>query len=172
MYTYDREKAVCFTGHRPEKLPDGGNDSSTSVKLIKSLLYTEIDAACAEGYDTFITGMQRGVDLWAGEIVLELMNSYDIHLWGVLPYKGFGSSFRDKDRWLYGRIIDSSDRVVTICDRYEPGCMNRRNEYMVDHSSLLIAVMGDTRSGSASTVRYAARRGVEVRNIDPGMCMG
>ncbi|MBR4224217.1 MAG: DUF1273 family protein, partial [Oscillospiraceae bacterium] len=105
MHNYDRAKTVCFTGHRPEKLPDGGRDGSVAVRMIKSLLYTETEGACAEGYDTFITGMQRGIDLWAGEIVLELMNSYDLHLWAVLPYEGFGSTFRDKDKWLFGRII-------------------------------------------------------------------
>ena len=64
-----REKTACFTGHRPEKLP-GGSSDSPEAKVIKSMLYTEITAAVNDGYDTFITGMQRGIDLWAGEIVL------------------------------------------------------------------------------------------------------
>ena len=53
-----REKTACFTGHRPEKLP-GGSSDSPEAKVIKSMLYTEITAAVNDGYDTFITGMQR-----------------------------------------------------------------------------------------------------------------
>ncbi|MBQ3920434.1 MAG: DUF1273 family protein [Oscillospiraceae bacterium] len=169
---FEKEKTACFTGHRPEKLPCGGDERSTAVKMLKSMLYTEVEMACAEGYDTFITGMQKGIDLWAGEIVMELMNRYDLHMCAVLPYEGFGSGFKDKDKWLFGRILDNSERIVTICPGYEPGCMNRRNTYMVDNSSLVIAVLGDSRSGTASTVRYAERCGVRVRRIDTDIFSG
>ena len=162
----DRAKTVCFTGHRPEKLPDGGDDDSRAIRAIKSCLYAETEKAAAEGFDTFITGMQRGIDLWAGECVLELMNSYDIHLAAAVPYKGFGANFKGKDKWLFGRIMDNAEHIAYICDEYETGCMSRRNRYMVDNSSLLIAVMGTDRSGTAQTVNYAKRSGIELRTID------
>ena len=54
----------CFTGHRPEKL----NAPETEIK---QWLEKQIDQAIAEGYVTFITGCAMGVDIWAGEIVLQ-----------------------------------------------------------------------------------------------------
>ena len=54
----------CFTGHRPEKL-------SLSENEVKHLLEKAIDNAIADGYVTFITGMAKGTDIWAAEIVLE-----------------------------------------------------------------------------------------------------
>ena len=59
-----RRKRCCFTGHRPEKLKC---DEAT----IKSALSCGIDAAIQDGYRTFISGMTRGVDIWAAELVLE-----------------------------------------------------------------------------------------------------
>ena len=40
--------------------------------------------------------------------------------------------------------------------------MLRRNRYMVDRSSLLIAVYDGTPSGTAATVRRAEQQGIEV----------
>ena len=117
-----REKTACFTGHRPEKLP-GGSSDSPEAKVIKSMLYTEITAAVNDGYDTFITGMQRGIDLWAGEIVLSLAADMPLRLIAALPYRDIGSSFKGADKWAFGRIISAASETVVISEEYtEPVC--------------------------------------------------
>ncbi|MGN1106633.1 MAG: SLOG family protein [Huintestinicola sp.] len=161
-----REKTVCFTGHRPEKLPSGGADGSGEVKVIKSMLYNEISSAADDGFDTFITGMQRGIDLWAGEIVLELAAARRLRLIAALPYRDFGKGFKGTDKWNFGRITDSAEMVVIMSETYTPACMKLRNQYMVDNSSRLIAVIGNERSGTGQTVRYAAGQGLDIRRID------
>jgi len=50
----------CFTGHRPEKL-------KRAETVIKKGLEEAILKAIHDGYTTFITGMARGVDIWAGQ---------------------------------------------------------------------------------------------------------
>lgn len=60
-----RTHRVCFTGHRPEKLSQPEN-------VVKAALEKEIKQAIADGMNVFITGMARGVDIWAAEIVLRL----------------------------------------------------------------------------------------------------
>ena len=57
--------ACTFTGHRPEKL-------DAPEAKVKEWLEEQIQQAMADGYTDFITGMQRGVDLWAAEILLKL----------------------------------------------------------------------------------------------------
>ena len=161
-----REKTVCFTGHRPEKLPFGGADGTAEIKVIKSMIYNEISAAADEGFDTFITGMQRGIDLWAGEIVLELAASRDLRLIAALPYRDFGKGFKGAEKWNFGRIMDSAERVAVMSETYTPACMNLRNRYMVDNSARLIAVIGSDRSGTGQTVRYAKSCGLDIRRID------
>lgn len=65
-----RKHRCCFTGHRPEKL-------SLSENEVKPLLEKAIDNAIADGYVTFITGMAKGTDIWAAEIVLEKKRQND-----------------------------------------------------------------------------------------------
>lgn len=160
-----KERAVCFTGHRPEKLPDGGAAGSAEVRRIKSLLYAEISEAADSGFDTFITGMQRGVDLWAGEIVMELAVKKNLHLVAVLPHRGMGQNFRDADKWTFGRIMNFAEKTVIISEKYTRTCNTDRNKFMVDNSSLVIAVVGDMSSGTGQTIRYAEKNGVAVRKI-------
>ena len=57
---------VCtFTGHRPERL------EFPEAEVIR-WLNEQIFHAVNDGYTDFITGMQRGVDIWAAEVVLKL----------------------------------------------------------------------------------------------------
>lgn len=164
-----REKTVCFTGHRPEKIPNAQNSEQT-VLAIKSMLYYEIINSLETGYDTFLVGMQRGIDLWAGEAVLQAAadysGEYDIKMISVLPYKNFGSNFRGMDMWNFGRIIDRSVHVEVMSQNYVKACYAMRNRFMVDNSSRLIAAAGDMKSGSGQTIRYAKQQGLDIRFID------
>jgi len=49
--------------------------------------------------------------------------------------------------------------------------MLKRNRYLVDHSSILLAVYNGTyQSGTGMTVRYAQRLKREIIIIDPTAC--
>ncbi|MBR4346711.1 MAG: DUF1273 family protein [Oscillospiraceae bacterium] len=162
----DRSKTVCFTGHRPDKLPDGGDDRSPVTKVLKSLIYSEIQSAVNDGFDTFITGMQRGVDLWAGEAVLEMMAEKDLHIVAALPYRDFGKYYKGKDKWVAGRILAFAEQTVIMSETYTPSCMKLRNQFMIENSSRLIAVLGEEHSGSGQTVRLAEKAGLDIHCID------
>lgn len=53
-----RMHRVCFTGHRPEKL-------TRSEYAIKADLEEQICQAIDDGLTVFVTGMARGIDIWA-----------------------------------------------------------------------------------------------------------
>ena len=162
-----KSRTVCFSGHRPEKLPVNGDSGSLVIRYLKSILYKEILDSISAGYDRFITGLARGVDLWAGEILMELKaQGENISIIAVKPYKSHGDSFKGEEKFSFGRLISNADEVVCLADEYRKGCMQRRNEYMVDRSGKLIAVVSDYRSGTGATIRYAEKQGIKVRTID------
>ena len=98
--TYLREKTVCFTGHRPEKLPGYGETENASLNVIRSMLYYQIYQSAEEGYKYFISGLARGVDLWAAEYVLEVKNRFpDIKLICAKPFAAHGENFKNQDLW-------------------------------------------------------------------------
>lgn len=169
----DRSRTVCFSGHRPGKLPDGGDDSSQIIRVLKSILYKEIIDSIEQGYNIFITGLARGVDLWAGEIILELKaGNPEIRLVAAAPCRNHGSGFTGKDKFVLGNILLKADEVVYVSESYSQDCMRMRNRYMVDHSAKLIAVVSDYKSGTGQTIRYAKQSGLEIKTIDSGKLEG
>ena len=148
----------CFTGHRPEKI-------STPETEIIAQLEAEVLLAIDNGITTFITGMARGVDIWAAEIVLKLRKNQPLHLICAPPFDGFQAKWDRQWQKRYTHILKKADLVKYICSGYSASCFQIRNEWMVDHSSRVIAVYNGQPSGTRNTIRYAERVGVPVRII-------
>ncbi len=153
-----RQHTCCFTGHRPEKL----NKPETEVI---AWLETEIRKAIGDGFVTFISGMARGVDIWAAETVLRLRNAGEpIHLICASPFQGFEKSWSDDWKSRYEAVLDQADIVKFICKGYSRACFQIRNEWMVDRSSRVLAVFSEEPGGTKNTIAYARNcSGVETR---------
>lgn len=151
--------SVCFSGHRPEKL--GITENQTKELLEKSIV-----DAIDEGFTVFITGMARGVDIWAADIVLQEKKKHsNIELICALPMPGFENRRSAEEQRHYRQILSEADSVVTVSARYSNYCFQQRNKYMVDNSSRVIAVYNGCAGGTRNTIRYAMQRGKEVQNL-------
>ncbi len=151
---------VCFTGHRPEKL-------TRSERAIKNDLEKEIRRAIADGLNVFITGMARGVDIWAAQIVLTLRDEgCPIKLMCACPYDGFEKGWKQEWQAQYRTILAAADFVKYVCDGYSCSCFQVRNEWMVNHAARVIAVFNGKKSGTKNTIDYAAKVGVPVASIE------
>ena len=146
----------CFTGHRPERL------GMPEIEVISGLK-KEIRQAIADGFQTFISGVARGVDLWAAEIVLAFRDERaEIRLICASPYRGFESRWSREWQERYRRVMERADLVRFICPGYSRDCFQRRNEWMIDHSARVIAVYNGQPSGTRNTIEYARRCGLPV----------
>ncbi len=152
-------KKCCFTGHRPEKL-------YLSAAEVKKLLKEAILEAVDDGFLTFFSGMSRGVDMWAAEIVLELKKeNSNICLICASPYEGFEKNWKAEERALYENIIKNADCVEYICEKYSYSCFQIRNIYMVNRCQRVIAAYNGESGGTKNTLAYAYKQDVEVVNI-------
>ena len=166
-----KEKTVCFSGHRPHKLITDSALPEKILPIIRSMLYYEIEQAVKDGFEYFISGMAAGIDLWAARYVLGLRNSYpNIQLVCAVPYKGQGNNLRGEELFEYSTIIKGADKVLTLSPEYSSDCFKRRNYFMVDNSSRLIAVVSSYHSGTGQTINYARKKGLDLRIIDAKNC--
>ncbi len=146
----------CFTGHRPEKL-------TRSEANIKKDLEAAILQAVNDGFVTFITGMARGVDIWAGEIVLQLReHNPNLHLIAASPYKGFENRWSTDWRSRYNAVLEQADLVRFVCKGYSRACFQLRNEWMVNRSTRVIAVYNGEPGGTQNTIKYANTLNIET----------
>ena len=163
----DKRTTVCFSGHRARFLPDGGAADNPVNLRIKSLLFDKITQCIAEGKINLITGCASGVDIWAAETVLQLKRGNpNLSLICAVPFPGHDSAFSAEEKWRLNLIYSASDEKIIVSPEYSPECYKRRNCYMVDRSSVLIAVADSLSSGTGQTVRYAYKSGVDVRLIN------
>ena len=149
-------RRCCFTGHRPEKL-------TADSEAIKAALAAEIDAAIADGITGFITGMARGVDMWAAELVLaRRATNPGVTLFCAIPYEGFEKKWADTWRDLYQSILAQANgsKIFQPCFTY--ASFQERNRWMVDHSERVIAVFNGEKGGTKNTLDYARKAGVRV----------
>ena len=164
---FDINHTCCFSGHRPEKLAQKGNINSPQIRRLISMLYFEIEDAIENGYTNFITGMARGIDLWAARYIYEKrVKNPNLKLICAIPYDGHGKKLRSSEKWEYDNIVASADKVYILEDKYTQNCMQNRNRFMVDNSSKIIAVVDNYRSGTGQTINYALRKGIDVHIID------
>jgi len=161
-----RPSACCFTGHRPAKLPWGNDENDLRCLRLKARLYAAVESAIAEGTEHFICGMAEGCDFYFCEAVLKLKERYPhITLEAALPCPTQAEKWDEATRGRYRALLSRCDYETMVSEVYAPGCMQRRNRYMVDHASLLIAAHDGLPGGTRATIEYALRRGVSVVDI-------
>lgn len=159
----DFGKACCFTGHRPQKLPWGYDESDGRCAAFKEKLQAVICAVYESGITHFICGMALGCDMYCGEIVAELMKQHpEITLEAAVPFADQAGSLRGRFRSRYDDLIAACSKVTLIQQSYTPGCMMRRNKYMVDNSAVLIACYDGQSGGTWNTIKYAMEQDKEV----------
>lgn len=160
-----RERSCTFTGHRPDKLPWRGRERDPRCVALKGQLASALEQVYALGYRHFLCGMALGSDLYFAEAVLELRaRRPEVTLEAVIPFAQQPKGWSPENRRRYGELLARCDVETLLQQEYDPGCFQRRNRYMVDHCSRMIAVYnGDPAgSGTLSTLTYALRSGVEV----------
>ena len=163
-----RDTTCCFTGHRPEKLPWGTRESDPRCAGLKRWLDRVVLDAYQEGYRHFLCGMARGSDLYFCEAVLSLRRLYpEVMVEAAVPCRTQADSWPAEERERYCGLLAQCNLTTLVQENYTPSCMIRRNRYMVERSSRMIAVYDGLPGGTRSTLAYALRQGLTLIQASP-----
>lgn len=162
----ETETTCCFTGHRAAKLPWGYRETDPRCQDLKRKLYDAVEAVYDSGVRHFICGMANGCDLYFAEAVLRLRQIHpDVTLEAAIPHEGQARSWPPEQRARWQALLDACDYQTVVSRTYTPDCMMRRNRYMVDNSSVLIAAYNGSSGGTLNTMLYAMRKKRELIQI-------
>ena len=150
MSDFDLLTTCCFTGHRVIKKDF---DIENLEKIIKKVI--------KNGYKTFLVGMALGFDTLVFQTLLNF-KQYNIDIIACVPCKEQNKYFNKDQKTTYRELIEKADKVVYVSDEYFDGCMQKRNRYMVDNSSILIAYLYSNMGGTKYTVNYAEKQGKNI----------
>ena len=163
-------KNVCyFTGYRSFECPWGFNESDKRCVNMKNRLKQEIERAINCGYNIFLCGMALGFDMICAEIVLELKKIYpNIKLLAALPCKNQDEKWNSIQKLRYQNLLKQVDGIRCVYEKYTgKQCMLERNYYMVNNSSLVIALYDGKSGGTQKTLQAAKKLGLNIILIKP-----
>lgn len=162
-------RSCAFTGHRPKSFSWKYDETASECLLLKEMLKKEIEKLLDCGVMDFYSGLAEGVDTWAAQIVLALREKNPtLKLHCILPCRDQAKKWEASAQKRHQNILEQANSVICLSESYYDGCMLNRNKYLVEHSSILLAVYdGNWRSGTGMTVRYAQKLGREIIRIDP-----
>jgi len=153
-----RERTCCFTGHR--ELP------FLKRKMIVRKLEQTVTGLIQSGVQYFGAGGALGFDTLAAQTVLNLKKEYPhIKLILVLPCLSQTRGWKEQDVQIYETIKAEADKVVYTSQQYTQDCMHKRNRHLVDHSGVCVCYLTQDKGGTAYTVNYAKKQGLEVINL-------
>ena len=164
----DRMHTCCFTGHRPDKLPWGTQESDPRCAALQERLTAALEQAYEAGCRHFICGMARGCDLLFCRAALALRDRHcDVTVEGAIPCQTQTDSWPASERELHHALLDQCDFETMVQHHYDRGCMMRRNRYMVDRSCRIIAVYnGIPKGGTFQTLAYAMKQNLTTNIIE------
>lgn len=155
----EKMKTVAFTGHR------------TFAGITEAELSRRLDEAIFEcynqGYRHFISGMAMGFDMLAAEAVIRLRATHgDVRLEAAIPFPGQPERFSPADKRRYTDLLNAVDSRIVLSEYYHSGCFHRRNDYLIDNASKMIACYdGKPSGGTYYTYTQALRKGLSVVNL-------
>ena len=111
--------------------------------------------------------MALGCDMYFAEAALALRELRpEVSLEAAIPCGSQPDRWPKSQRERYNGLIDRCDKVTVLQYGYTRDCMMRRNRYMVDRSSLLLACFDGHPGGTMNTILYAERESLRVIVIE------
>ena len=149
------KKTCAFTGHRIV---------SDYIK-IREVLRDKLRELINDGYTVFYNGGAIGFDAFCALEVINLKKEFNIKLNLILPCKKQDEKWNERQKNIYKFILDNSDSIEYVSEKYENGCMQKRNRLLCERSDLLFAYLKSESGGTYYTVNYAKKIGKDVFNI-------
>lgn len=148
---------LAATGHRPNKLGGYGSDVDASLRRLAIWFLT------TNRPDGVISGMALGWDMAWSEAAIQM----GIPVTAAIPFKGQETAWPVISQHRYGEILARCTDSHIVCDDgYAAWKMQKRNQWMVDNATHLIALWDGTDGGTANCVKYAQGR-IPVWNLWP-----
>jgi uncharacterized phage-like protein YoqJ len=145
---------VSGTGHRPHKL--GGYSKEVQDKLRRFLVLRLKKIMPSR----VLSGMALGFDQALAHSALELKIPFD----AIIPFTGQEFRWPRVAQLDYQRLLNLASNIVVVSGGgYGPEKMQIRNEFMVDHCDLLLALWDGSAGGTKNCLDYAEKKRRETQ---------
>lgn len=164
--------SCAITSQRPTRFKFKYQEYMTSCKRLKKRLHDVFAELYRLGVRQFYVGGALGVDLWAGEILLEMRRREEyqgLEIVLVYPFPGHDERWDPKSRERLRHLKENCDQFVMGSKIVGAQGYRERTAYMVEHADCLVAVHDESPgpSGVEAALRMAEARELPVVLIHP-----
>lgn len=147
---------ICGTGHRPNKLGGYGNSAAENVYLTARKALLQLKPA------KVISGMAMGWDMALAEAAVDL----GIPFCAAIPFGGQESRWFPETVKRYHELVGKAETVEYVSDPgYAAWKMQVRNEWMVNHCDLVLALWDGSTGGTGNCIAYAEKVDKPIANV-------
>jgi uncharacterized phage-like protein YoqJ len=154
---------AAFTGPSPYRFHFNENEAHPDCVRLKAALRREILRLCDSGVTHFLTGACVGVDMWAGEIMLDLIaQGRAVALIAVIPFREQPERWSALQQRRYEALLAGCAELIVLSEEYYDGCYRKRNQYLVSHAKYIICEEAHSHhphSGTKQTLSMARKNG-------------
>jgi uncharacterized phage-like protein YoqJ len=115
----------------------------------------------------FISGMHRGPEMLAAEIVLGLKKRYSIKLWGILDSEEQWIHWSEAEQDHFFDIMEQADYEYRVGNQADENSRRRQLRVIAEESDFLIVVEQAIPDVMLQALTYARRHGKRVLWIEP-----
>ena len=165
--------SCAITSQRPTRFKFKYQEYMTSCKRLKKRLHDVFTELYRRGVRRFYVGGALGVDLWAGEILLEMRRQEEyqgLEIVLVYPFPGHDERWDPKSRERLRHLKENCDQFVMGSKVVGAQGYRERTAYMVEHADCLVAVYDDGPAGPSgveTALRMAKVQKIVVVQICP-----
>ncbi len=152
-------KVVAVTGYRPHELGIFKADHP-GIDIIQEAYRKKIMEVIELGAEWFIFSGTNGCELWAGQVLLELRETYPIKIAVFPPFLNMDERYKPFEQELFVQLQLEADFFEPLTQRpYEdPSQLRAKTAFFLDKAEGLITLYDEETEGSPRFLVEGARR--------------
>ena len=143
-------KTIYITGYKSYEL-NIFKDDAPQVYYLKQFIKHKIEQLIDEGLEWVLIQGQIGVEMWAGEVVVELKAQYpDLKLGIITPFLNHTGRWNENNQAKYVALEKQADFVDSVYHSEYQGSFQfqRTDQFMLDHTDMTILIYDKEQEGS------------------------
>jgi len=165
--------SCAVIGQHPTRFKFKYNEYMTSCKRIKKRMHDVFVSLYQRGVRCFFIGGALGVDMWAGEILLDMQRQteyQELQVIMVCPFPGHDVRWDPKSQARQRKLREGCTEVLMGTEHAGGEGYKKRTEYMMKRADYVVAVYDDDPehySGVSAAMRIAVQRDIFIFLIHP-----
>jgi len=142
-------KNLVVSGPKPMEL-NIFNESDKRITFVKKAIEKRLIQFIEEGLEWVLISGQMGVEMWTAEVVLDLKETYDIHIAMIPPFENLASRWPESLQYKYEELSFTVDFFEPIfhTEYKGPHQFRARDEWLIDKSDACLLLMDEEYPGS------------------------